>query len=242
MRQPQWRDEIHVEIDWANWIKTVQAQPNDILSLLETKFNFKMLDDPGHARALIQAVKHRNHNLLFLENEENDHRFIAFEDGNDWYIRILPREIDEDSLAILIRYTIKLSNLFRDRRERKGIGDYYSLRPLIYGGDFWLEEICADEIDRFQDLDETRNFSVLLMNWDPGDSLFELVESLRRGDRIGYFGEKIGVALPFTSRTQATEICERLQQEYFVEEISRWSWKEQFKNYFELKTEIEKIL
>lgn len=226
-----------MELEWSDWIKTLQAQPGDVPSLLDQKFQLEKLDDPGQARALIQALKHEGEKVFFLEDEEGE-RFLIYENG-DWQIRSISPDYDQTALSIIVRYTVGLSDVLKEQRRRGDIGDYYSLRPLIYGGEFWLDEICANEIDRFRHLGDEQDLSVMLIDWKPGDSLFNLVESLRRGDRIGYFENKIGVLLPFTSPLEARGVSERIEREFFIENAHHWFWNNHFENHFDLKSEIE---
>lgn len=229
-------------MSWSKWVQTVHTQPEDVPALIDRQLDLKQLGDPGQAKAIIQAMQNRPGSLFFLEGEAENEELIVFEQGDDWYVREWPGEDDEEDMALFINYTTKLSDLISSKKDRKQIGEYYSLRPLIYGGEFWLENICADEITRYKDLDGSEDLAVFLISMYPGQSLFDTVESLRRGDRVGYFGREIGILLPFTSRQQAGTVRDRLKDEFQLESFRMWMWGDDFENHFELKTNIEEQL
>jgi len=229
-------------MSWSKWVQTVHTQPDDVPALIDRRLELKKLGDPAQAKAITRAMQNRPGSLFFLEGEAEGEELIVFEHGDNWYVREWSGQEDEEDLASFINYTTELSEVISSKKDRKQIGEYYSLRPLIYGGEFWLENICADEINRFKDLDESAELAVFLMSLYPGHSLFDTVESLRRGDRVGYFEGSIGVLLPFTSPAEAGTVRDRLNDQFQLESFRMWNWGEEFENHFELKTKIEERL
>jgi hypothetical protein len=229
-------------MNWSDWIKTIHTQPNEVPSLLQRHLALAPMEDSAQAKALIQAMQNRDDELFFLHGEENDEELVVFQVNDDWHAcRWTGETAEESDLALFINYSRQLSRAIKQFDRDPEVGDYYSLRPLIYGGHYWLESVCGDEVNRFQEL-ESDELAVLLVPWQSGDSLFELVESLRRGDRIGYFENLLGVLLPFTSAREAGAIKNRLEERFEPEQFEVWQYNDDFNNHFELKTKVEEVL
>lgn len=229
-------------MSWSDWVQTVHTQPDEVPSILDRHLGFKLMDDSARSRAIIQAMQNRDGDLFFLEGEGENETLLVYQHGEEWHVRSWSGEFNEEDLALFLQYTSDLAKRVRNQRAGKKIGDYYSLRPLIYGGEYWLEKIASDEINRLSDLDDSRQLSVILITWRPGNSLFEFVESLRRGDRIGYFETHLGVLLPFTGAEDTSSVTDRLRERFKTEEFKVWRWGKDFENHFELQTKVEEEL
>lgn len=227
---------------WSEWVQTIHTQPGEISSLLDQHLGLSPMADTAQAKALIQAMQNRDDDIFFLEGEEDNEELIVYENDEEWHARRWSGEVNPEDMALFINYSKTLSEIVEERRNRTKIGEYYSLRPLIYGGDYWVDSVCADEVDRFQSLGDDRDLTVMLISWRPGHSLFELVESLRRGDRIGYFESLLGVLLPFTDQEEAVLIKERLAERFRPDNFKVLQWREDFDNYFELKNKVEEVI
>ncbi len=126
--------------------------------------------------------------------------------------------------------------------DERDFGNYYSLRPLVYGGQYWLNTVCRQEVDRYRDLEETGELSVIVIPWDEDWSLFEMVESLRRGDRVGYFENLLGILLPFTGESEREVLVERLKNTFRVGESYSWQIERDFENPHELSVMVKELL
>jgi len=167
---------------------------------------------------------------------------VAYRLGNEWKIRSLPEDAPVEELSQLLHYTQSVVDCFRRKDDRRDFGDYYSLRPLVYGGHYWLEKVCRQEYSRYQDLKEQGVLSVIVIPWNEGWSLFDLVESIRRGDRVGYFERLVGILLPFTNREQTSTVEERLKDRFDVGKSYSWQVEEDFDNVHELTNKVEELL
>ncbi len=167
---------------------------------------------------------------------------VAYRLGNEWKIRSLPDDAPVEELSQLLHYTLSVVDCLRRKDERKDFGEYYSLRPLVYGGHYWLEKVCRQEYNRYQDLKEQGVLGVIVIPWNIDWSLFDLVKSIRRGDRVGYFERLIGIVLPFTNRKQMNNVEDRLKKRFDVGRSYCWQVDEDFKNIYELTNKVEELL
>lgn len=198
------------------------------------------LDDEAEVQALKHAIESYDDQLLFLEN--NNRNLVAYRFGSEWILREIPESIPEDDFSRLISYSLNMLNLHERSERQSTFGDYYSLRPLIYGGVYWLNKVCRQEFNRHEELGTPDKLSVIVLPWDRRWSLFDLVESVRRGDRIGYFETILGVVLPFTNKTQRNKVENRLNENFDISEIYSWGMGDDFENLHELQTSVKKML
>lgn len=161
--------------------------------------------------------------------------------NDEWEVRTFPDGISSEKLSHLLHYTMKVADSISRTKANTNFGDYYSLRPLIYGGEFWLDTVCRQEFNRYQDLKESQVLSVIVIPWKSEWSLFELVESLRRGDRIGYFENMLGILLPFTNETQLKTVADRLEERFDVSDVLAWLADRDFENLHQLTSRVREL-
>lgn len=166
---------------------------------------------------------------------------VAFRHGNEWHVRLLPESVPRDVISKFLHYTMDAIYCMEESGTSE-FGDYYSLRPLVYGGQYWLDTVCRQEFDRYKDLKETEILSVIVIPWQENWSLFELVESLRRGDRIGYFEDLLGVLLPFTDESQLQSVSERLKANFDIDQVYCWQIERDFQNLHTLTSQVKELL
>lgn len=182
--------------------------------------------------------------VLFLEDPDQGDGggMVAYRLGNEWNLRGLPDQINRTTLSKFLHYTMNVVDCVEASIGNAEFGDYYSLRPLVYGGHYWLETVCRQEFNRYQDLKEDGVLSVIVIPWETDWSLFELVESLRRGDRVGYFEDLLGILLPFTDDSQMKAVEDRLGNRFEVGEIYTWQVERDFENLHELSVMVKELL
>lgn len=221
----------------------MQADPSGISDELDQAFDLDQLDDEAEEQALKHALQSHEDPVLFLDGENQaGEGMVAYRFGNEWKIRSLPDDAPVEDLSQLLHYTLSVVDCLRRKDKKTDFGDYYSLRPLVYGGHYWLEKICRQEYNRYQDLKEESVLSVIVIPWNEDWSLFDLVESIRRGDRVGYFEQLVGILLPFTNREQMSIVEERLKKHFDVGTSYCWQVEEDFENVHELNTKVEELL
>lgn len=196
----------------------------------------------------MQAIKHalQSHDdrVLFLEGEESGTTtgMLAYRFGSEWTVRSLSPDTSRDRISQFLHYTMNVVDCIKESREESEYGDYYSLRPLVYGGSYWLDTVCRQEFNRYQDLKEKGVLSVITIPWRKDWSLFDLVESLRRGDRVGYFEDLLGIMLPFTDAEQMEAVSERLTDRFEVGRAHCWQVERDFENVHQLTKKVEELL
>lgn len=166
---------------------------------------------------------------------------MAYRLNDEWEVRTFPSDVSSDMLSHLLHYTMKVSDSINRSNKNRNFGDYYSLRPLIYGGEYWLDTVCRQEFNRYQDLKESQILSVIVIPWKSEWSLFELVESLRRGDRIGYFENILGILLPFTNSSQMETVADRLEKTFELSDVFAWVVDRDFENLHELTNRVREL-
>lgn len=232
-------------IDWSNWLRTIQSNPSQITEKLDEAFRLEKLNDEAEEQALKHALQSHEEQVLFLEDrnqaDEGD-GMVAYRLGNEWKIRSLSPDVSRDVLSKFLHYTMNAVECIDATIGESDFGDYYSLRPLVYGGHYWLDTVCRQEFNRYQDLKESGVLSVMVVPWQEDRSLFELVESLRRGDRVGYFEDLLGIALPFTDHSQMEAVDERLQSTFEISQTYRWQVERDFENLHELSVKVKELL
>lgn len=211
---------------------------------MDEEFNLKDLEDESERKAIKHALQSHEQEVLFLEDEETgrNSKMVAYRLSNEWRLRILPDELSQEVLSKFLHYTMDLVDCVKQSITDSNYGSYYSLRPLIYGGEYWLDTVCRQEYDRYQDLKESRVLSVIVIPWNEDWSLFELVESLRRGDRVGYFEDLLGIVLPFTNETQMDAVANRLKNTFDIDDTYCWLVEDDFDNLHELSTMVKGLL
>lgn len=167
---------------------------------------------------------------------------LAYRFDSEWTLRQLSPDSSRDRISKFLHYTMNVIDCIQQSREGSEYGDYYSLRPLIYGGDYWLDTICRQEFNRYQDLKEQGILSVIVISWREDWSLFDLVESLRRGDRVGYFEDLLGILLPFTDADQMQSVSERLLDRFETNDVHQWQIERDFENVHDLTKKVEELL
>lgn len=161
--------------------------------------------------------------------------------NDEWEVRTFPTDVSMEMLSHLLHYTMKVVDSVERTRSERNFGDYYSLRPLIYGGEYWLDTVCRQEFNRYQDLKESQILSVIVIPWKSEWSLFELVESLRRGDRIGYFENILGILLPFTNENQMETVADRLEETFDLSDVYSWLVDRDVDNLHELTNRVREL-
>jgi hypothetical protein len=221
----------------------LQSDPSGITDELDRVFDLDELNDEAEEQALKHALQSHEDPVLFLDGESrSDGGMVAYRFGNEWKLRSLPDDAPVEELSQLLHYTLSVVDCLRKKEAREDFGDYYSLRPLVYGGHYWLEKVCRQEFSRYQDLKEKGVLSVIVIPWNEDWSLFDLVESIRRGDRVGYFERLVGILLPFTNREQMQIVEERLKKRFDVGTSYCWQVERDFENVHELTNKVEELL
>lgn len=192
------------------------------------------LEDSGEETALVQNLNRFDENIIFLEDEERS--LCAFRLENSWKIRKIPAELEPELLADFLEYILELEKISGDFFSA-GLS-YYSLRPLVYTGEYWLEEVCRRELGNYRK--NKLPFSVLVVKEVERGRLNELLDHLRPGDRAGYFGDMLAVILPGARDGEVEEIKSKLQNLFYFENFSSWQVGKDFENHHELRTRVEK--
>lgn len=227
-------------ISWSTWLEKIRSQQPDALpELIDHELQLQPLEDEAEVKALKHSLQSFNEPIVFLKSDSRDIVAYRFDDG--WVLRRKREEAAGGDIYRLINYALVALKCIRRAMPRPQFGDYYSLNPLIYGGEYWLETVCRQEISRFEDDDRARKLSVLIVPWNERGSLFDFVESLRRGDRIGYFGRFLGVMLPYTGEPEMRVVIDRIKEIFGLNEVHFWKMGQEFQNYHELKTRVEKL-
>lgn len=227
-------------IRWSNWLEKIRSlKPDTIPEFLDRELQLEELQDDAELQALQHSIQSFDEPVLFLESDERE--MVAYRFNGDWILRRLPGEFPGRHLYRLITYTLNALRCIQQAMPRPRFGDYYSLNPLVYGGQYWTETVCRQEISRFEDDERAGKLSVLIVPWKNGGSLFDFVESLRRGDRIGYFGDFLGVMLPYTGEPEMRVVIDRIKEMFGLNEVYFWEIGRDFQNYRELKNRVKKL-
>lgn len=227
-------------ITWSTWLEKIRSQqPSALPDLIDHELQLEPLKDEAEVKALTHSLQSFNESIVFLKSDSRD--LVAYRFDGDWVLRRQGEEVAGRDVYRLIHYTLVALKCIRRAMPRPQFGDYYSLNPLVYGGQYWLDTVCRQEISRFEDDERARKLSVLIVPWDERGSLFDFVESLRRGDRIGYFGGYLGVMLPYTGKPEMRVVIERIKEMFDLNEVHFWEMGREFQNYHELKTRVEKL-
>lgn len=204
---------------------------------MKSNLPLKPLEDDAEADALRPSLRSLDERVVFLS--QDDRTLVGLQGTGDWFLYELTEQVEADQLSELLEYLTVAAEYFVEQAETgEEVRDYYSIRPLIYGGDYWLDEVCPREVNRFDALEEGY-FSVVLLRW-PGDStLHSLADSLRRGDRLGYFPGVVAVACPFTPPKAANTLVDRLEYKFYLNDARRLTYGFQFHNLPELRSEVQ---
>lgn len=231
-------------IEWATWLETIQSNPSRLTDELDSVFDLEELGDESELKAIKHALQSHDDRVLFLEGEESgsDDGMLAYRFGSEWTVRTLAPDTSRDRISKFLHYTMNVVDCIKESQEDSEYGDYYSLRPLVYGGNYWLDTVCRQEFNRYQDLKEKGILSVIAVSWRKDWSLFDLVESLRRGDRVGYFEDLLGILLPFTDAGQMGAVSERLTNRFEINRIHCWQVERDFENVHQLTKKVEELL
>jgi len=227
-------------ISWSTWLDKIRSRkPEGVPELIDRELALEPLNDEAEIKALKHSVQSFDEPIIFLESDGR--KIVAYRFDGDWILRRHPEAIPGAELYRLIEYTLGALACLRQTLPRPQFGDYYSLNPLIYGGEYWLGTVCRQEISRYREDERATKLSVLIVPWSERGSLFEFVKSLRRGDRIGYFGQFLGVVLPYTGKPEMRVVIDRMKETFGVNEIRFWEMERDFGNYHELKTRVNKL-
>ncbi len=204
--------------------------------MLDEAFPFNELEDQGEEIALRRSLRSMDERVVFLQQDSRN--IIGYRHRDEWTVRELVDSSSPEYISELIEYLSHVLDRVQPRSSDPTRRDYFSIRPLIYGGEYWLEDVSRRELNRFDDLGEEKDLSVLLLKWSADATLFSLVQSLRRGDRLGYFSGMVAAACPFTSPDEADVILERVQQQFLLSSTKRLTYRHQFQNHPELKAKV----
>ncbi|MGM0381145.1 MAG: hypothetical protein ACQEP7_04095 [bacterium] len=202
--------------------------------IVEKNLSLSPLEDPAEERALVQTLSRYDERIVFLENEGR--KLCAFSADNRWHIKKIPGELSGEELAEFLEYIIDFFELARNTLSAEV--SYYSVDPLVYGGKYWLDNVCRRELGAYNKNDLP--FSILAVDEVDGNLLRKILNTLRAGDRPGYFGDLLGVILPATEVEEAEKIRKRLKDDFYLDHIYVWQVERDFENLHELKTRVEK--
>lgn len=218
----------------------LRTQPDQVTGLLDAHLGLSPLREEGEAEAIKRAIQTREDRVLFIEDDRR--KLVTFRRDGEYEVRQLPEDTEPEAYGRFIEYSLKVAAYLRRQKPDSSFGAYYSLRPLIYGGEYWLDTVTRQEINRCQDTDPPTALNVLMLVLEPGIPVFEVVQSMRKGDRFGYFETLLGVLLPFTTRDEAQIVIDRLHSHFTIPNIHHWELTTEFENHFELQTRVKKLL
>lgn len=225
---------------WSDWLEAVRTQPDQVSRLLDNRLGLSPLKQDGEAEAIKRAIRDREETVLFIENDSRT--MLGYRTDGQWHIRQPPAGVNRELYGRFLEYSLTVSRYLRKRHPESTYGTYYSLRPLIYGGDYWLDTVCRQELNRIQDDEQMEALSVMMISLETGIPVFELVRSMRKGDRFGYFEDYLSVILPFTATDDATAAARRIQNRFNIPNLRQWNYGDEFSNHFELQTRVKKLL
>jgi hypothetical protein len=248
---------VLITINWPEWLNKLRRYQDEVSEILDEFLGLKPLVEKGERQALANFLQRYEDPVIFLEEENR--KICAYRWNGDYVLRQCPPEHSEEKLQSFISYTLKLGELLQTEKDEVKVGMYYSLDPLVYSGDYWLNTVCRRELARVKSaepeeeeisktgeeeiVDEDQPvFSVLLFPLQHSDSIETLGSELRSADSLAYFGSHLGVVLPFTPLDEARNLCRRLKDKFYLSSFKLWQYPTDFKNYYELKTSIEKRL
>ncbi len=225
---------------WSDWLEAVRTQPEQVSALLDNRLGLNPLKQDGEADAIKRAIRARGERVLFIEN--NSRTLVGYRSGGQWHVRQPPGGIDREQYGRFLEYSLTVSQYLRDRHPESTYGAYYSLRPLIYGGEYWLETVCRQELNRVKESGQEATLSVMVISLETGIPVFELVKSMRKGDRFGYFEDYLSVILPFTGPDETSAASRRIRERFGIPKLHHWNYGDEFSNHFELETRVKKLL
>ena len=221
-------------ISWSKWLDEVIASNGELEQLFEETIGLSSLQDSAEDRALEQSLSRFQENVVFLENEGR--KLCAFRENNCWKVKKVPDNIYGPGLAEFLKYTLQFTELLKNTISTEAA--YYSVQPLVYGGEYWLNNICRRELGNYYK--NELPFSVLAVENIDKNLLFKVVKKLRAGDRPGYFGGLLAVVLPGAGIEEAERIKKRLQDNFYLDHFYLWQVEHDFENLHELRSRVEK--
>ncbi|GEM_PF-6588095 len=222
--------------NWHEWLQEVKDSGGINFDWLEKYFPLEKMEDSQEIEALRYSLQSCQSPLVCLEDETR--QFFALNPRDSWEVFEFTGSGEEREIARFLRYLINTEKIVSAAIESRGRGNYYSVDPLIYSAEYWLNRVCPEEFS-VHDSDKFK-LALLLFMRPRREQIFELIGRLDNSSRPGFVGGNIAVITPFNDRSELRKIARKIGRDLEIKGTRNWVLGEEIQNTHELKSRVKK--